>query len=144
MARPDPFTRDAFPVFRPLQSRWADNDLYGHMNNVVHYALFDTAVNGWLIDAGLLDLKRGETIGLVVETACNYFAEIAFPDRIDAGIRVDRLGTSSVTYAVGLFRDDDETAAAQGHFVHVYVERADRRPRPLPEHWRTTLKALIR
>ena len=144
VARPEPFTRRDFRVFRRLQTRWADNDIYGHVNNTVHYALFDTAVNGWLIDRGLLDLRVGGTVGLVVETACSYFAEIVFPDTVDAGIRIERLGTSSVTYAVALFRNDREEAAAQGRFVHVYVDRADRKPRPLPGDWRTILEELAR
>lgn len=143
MARPEPFRRSDFRVFRRLQTRWADNDIYGHVNNVVHYALFDTAVNGWLIDRGLLDLGAGRTVGLVVETACSYFTEIVFPDTVDAGIRIERLGNSSVTYSVGLFRNDDEATAAQGRFVHVYVDRADRRPRPLPQSWRTILEDLL-
>lgn len=144
MTRPTPASRADFRLFRPLQTRWADNDVYGHVNNVVHYALFDTAVNGWLIEAGLLNLKDGGTIGLVVETACSYFAEIVFPDRIDAGIRVERLGTSSVTYAIALFRNDVSQAVAQGRFVHVYVDREDRRPRPLPDCWRKKLEELMR
>ncbi len=143
MARPKPLRRDRFRVFRRLQTRWADNDIYGHMNNVVHYAMFDTAVNGWLIETGLLDIHAGRTVGLVVETSCCYFSEIVFPDTIDAGIGVERLGTSSVTYSVGLFRGDDETAAAQGRFVHVYVDRDDRRPRPLDEEWRTALGGIL-
>jgi acyl-CoA thioester hydrolase len=131
-------------VFRTLQSRWSDNDIYGHMNNVVHYLLFDTAVNGWLIDRGLLDIRSGETIGLVVETGCQYFREIMFPDTVAAGIRVDRLGNSSVTYEVGLFANDGAQAAAQGRFVHVYVDRQTRRPKPLADNWRTALEELAR
>ncbi len=142
MARPTPEKRDAFKVFRPLQSRWSDNDIYGHMNNVVHYLLFDTAVNGWLIDRGLLDIQRGKTVGLVVETGCHYFKEIMFPDRIDAGIRVERLGNSSVTYEVALFANEDTEAAAQGHFVHVYVDAGTRRPKPLADDWRSALQEI--
>ena len=144
MARPEPFERSAFRCFRPLQTRWADNDAYGHMNNVVHYALFDTAINGWLIEEGLLDLADGETVGLVVETGCSYFAEMAFPDRIEAGIAVTRIGTSSVTYSIGLFANGGASAAAQGHFTHVYVDRASRRPKPLDGAWRTRLEAIAR
>lgn len=143
MTRPSPLSRETFKVFRPLQTRWADNDIYGHMNNVVHYALFDTAINGWLIDRGLLDPVRGETIGLVVETGCHYFAELAFPDLIDSGIGVERIGRSSVVYRIGLFRDEDSTAAAQGRFVHVYVDRKGRRPKPLDPHWRETLEGAL-
>lgn len=140
MARQKPWTRDDFGLFRKLQTRWADNDFYGHMNNVVHYALFDTAINGWLIEAELLDLKGGEMVGLVVETGCSYFAEMAFPDVIVAGIRIAHLGTSSVRYEIALFRDDDEEASAQGHFVHVYVDRSSRKPVPLPAAWRNVLE----
>jgi len=140
MTRPNALQRDAFSLFRPLQTRWADNDVYGHMNNVVHYALFDTAINGWLFDQGLLDFDKGETIGLVVETGCHYFAEMAFPDRVDAGIGVERLGTSSVTYRIALFRNDETQASAQGRFVHVYVDRRTRRPKPLTQDWRGVLE----
>lgn len=144
MSRPEPIERSAFQIFRPLQSRWADNDIYGHMNNVVHYALFDTAINGWLVDRGLLDMHGGSTIGLVVETGCHYFAELAFPDAIEAGIGVERVGGSSVIYRIALFRERDMTAAAQGRFVHVYVDRESRRPKRLDQHWRDTLeKALL-
>lgn len=140
--RPDPSHRSAYRAFRTIPTRWMDNDIYGHMNNVVHYSLFDTAVNGWLIDQGVLSLESSERIGLVVETGCRYFAEMKFPDIVTAGIRVARIGSSSVRYEVGLFRNDDETASAEGFFIHVYVDRADRRPKPLTERMRSTL-ALI-
>lgn len=113
------------------------------MNNVVHYSLFDTAVNVWLIDQGVLDIHGGEQIGLVVETGCRYFGELAFPDLVTAGLRVARLGTSSVRYEVGLFRNDDEEAAAEGFFVHVYVDRKTRRPKPLNQGLRSALEALV-
>ncbi|MBW8638105.1 acyl-CoA thioesterase [Hoeflea sp. WL0058] len=142
MTRPSPYTRSDFRLFRPLQTRWSDNDIYGHMNNVVHYLLFDTAVNGWLIDRGLLDIRNGDTIGLVVETGCQYFREIMFPDSVTAGILVTRLGNSSVTYEVGLFANEDDGAAAQGRFVHVYVDRETRRPKALPDDWRTALQEI--
>ena len=129
--RPGPGRRDAYRAFRTIQTRWMDNDIYGHMNNVVHYSLFDTAVNGWLVEAGVLDLKAGAQVGLVVETGCRYFAEMAFPDVVTAGLRVARMGSSSVRYEVGLFRNDAAQAAAEGFFVHVYVDRATRRPAPL-------------
>lgn len=144
MARQTPLTRDEFGLFRALQTRWSDNDCYGHMNNVVHYSLFDTAVNGWLIDAGLLDPAGGELIGLVVETGCSYFAEIAFPDRVTAGIRIGHVGNSSVRYEIALFANDDEQAAAQGHFVHVYVDRQTRKPRTLPVPWRQVFEDHLR
>ncbi|MBL0935219.1 MAG: acyl-CoA thioesterase [Rhizobiaceae bacterium] len=120
-----------------------DNDAYGHMNNVVHYSLFDTAVNGWLIESGVLDIHKGAQIGLVVETGCKYFAEMAFPDTIHAGIRVARLGTSSVRYEIGLFRNDESEAAAEGFFVHVYVDAATRRPAPLAPALRAKLERIV-
>jgi acyl-CoA thioester hydrolase len=143
MSRPEPLERSLFSLFRPLQTRWNDNDLYGHMNNVVHYALFDTAINSWLIDRGLLDIQGGSTIGLVVETGCHYFSELAFPDPIEAGIGVERIGSSSVIYRIALFRERDITAAAQGRFVHVYVDRETRRPKKLDQGWRETLEKVL-
>ncbi|MBC8129480.1 MAG: acyl-CoA thioesterase [Rhizobiaceae bacterium] len=134
--------RADYALFRKIGTRWSDNDLYGHMNNVVHYQLFDTAVNGWLIEERWLDAHRGETIGLVVETGCRYHAEAAFPDRIMAGIRVGRLGSSSVRYEVGLFRNEETLAFAEGFFVHVYVNRATRRPEPLPSPFRARLQEI--
>ncbi|KKL51764.1 hypothetical protein LCGC14_2292230 [marine sediment metagenome] len=129
-ARAGPGARGDYRAFRTLQTRWADNDIYGHMNNVVHYALFDTAVNGWLIDQGLLEPGRGAAICLVVETGCRYFAEMRFPDIVHAGLRVAHLGGSSVRFEIGLFRNDEDRAAAEGHFVHVNVDRDSRRPVP--------------
>ena len=126
--RPAPTTRAQYRAFSTLTTRWIDNDIYGHMNNAVHYQLFDTAVNGHLLEQGVLDLKLGKTVFLVVETGCQYFKELAFPDIITAGIKVSKLGTSSVTYAVGLFSGKENFAAAQGHFVHVNVNRRTRRP----------------
>jgi acyl-CoA thioester hydrolase len=127
-----PEPRSAYRAFREITTRWMDNDVYGHVNNVVYYSFFDTAVNGLLVDAGVLDLHAGAVIGLVVETQCNYFAPIAFPQRVTAGVRVARLGRSSVRYEIGLFADDEPACAAAGHFVHVYVDRPTRRPVPLP------------
>ncbi len=144
MPKAKPLTRDEFGLFRSLQTRWADNDIYGHMNNVVHYSLFDTAINGWLIDKGLLDPLGGETVGLVVETGCSYFSELRFPDKIAAGIRIGHLGTSSVRYEIALFANDEEVAAAQGHFVHVYVGRETRKPVPLSQEWRVLLEDYTR
>ncbi|MCY0149179.1 acyl-CoA thioesterase [Hoeflea sp. G2-23] len=137
-------TRSDFARFTSLQTRWADNDMYGHMNNVVHYGLFDTAINQWLIETRLLDPWNGPLIGMVVETGCRYHAEAGFPDRITAGISVSRLGNSSVTYVIGLFRNDTETAFADGHFVHVYVDRGSRRTVPLSDHWRQKLGEISR
>jgi acyl-CoA thioester hydrolase len=144
MARATPWSRDDFGLFRRLQTRWSDNDMYGHMNNVVHYALFDTAVNGWLVEKGMIDPHKGGIIGLVVETGCSYFAEMAFPDKVAAGIRVAHLGNSSVRYEIALFRNDEERAAAQGHFVHVYVDRATRKPQPLPQAFRVLLEDYVK
>jgi acyl-CoA thioester hydrolase len=138
-ARPD---RGAFRHYSTLQTRWEDNDVYGHVNNVVYYSFFDTAVNRYLIEAGALDIEAGAVIGLVVETQCRYHAPLAFPDTLQIGIRVARIGTSSVRYEVGVFRAGEEEAAADGHFVHVYVDRVTRRPVPLPEALRTALAAI--
>ena len=120
-----------------------DNDVYGHVNNVVYYSYFDTVVNQYLLEAGVLDVEHGAVIGLVVETQCNYFSPIAFPDAVHAGLRVARLGSSSVRYEMGVFRNDDALASAQGHFVHVYVDRSNRRPVALPDELRTALTALL-
>ncbi len=138
----DPATRDQYRRFTAIATRWMDNDIYGHLNNVVHYSLFDTAVNRTLVEAGLLDLAAGPVIGLVVESGCRYHAALAFPDMVHAGLRVGHLGRSSVRYEIGLFRDDDRVAAAQGHFVHVHVDRHTRRPVELPEDWRRFLATL--
>jgi acyl-CoA thioester hydrolase len=120
-----------------------DNDIYGHVNNAVHYSYFDTAVNRYLIDTGVLDLKSSLVVGLVVETACTYFKEIAFPDRISAGLRVAHMGKTSVRFEVALFRNDDDSAAAQGSFVHVYVDRETRRPVELGAEMKKVLAALV-
>lgn len=136
-------TRDLYPAFRRITTRWMDNDAYRHVNNVVYYSFFDTAVNQMLIEAGLLDIESSPAIGLVVETGCRYFAPVAFPDTIDAGVRVTQLGRSSVRYEVGLFRNDDANAAAAGHFVHVYVDRATNRPTPIPDAIRAFLEGLF-
>jgi acyl-CoA thioester hydrolase len=139
--RRGPEPRSAYAVFRPITTRWMDNDVYGHVNNVVYYSFFDTAVNGLLMEAGVLDIHHGEVIGLVVETQCNYFAPIAFPQAVMAGVRVAQLGRSSVRYEIGLFAGDAAESAAAGHFVHVYVDRATRRPVPLPEPFKAVLRS---
>jgi acyl-CoA thioester hydrolase len=128
MTRASPQARDAYRQFRPISSRWEDNDVYGHINNVVYYSFFDTAVNAHLIEVGALDIHAGEVIGLVIETGCNYFSPLAFPQAIEAGIRVAHIGRSSVRYEVGLFGAGEPRCAAAGHFVHVYVDRQTRRP----------------
>ena len=140
--RPEPRPRSDYRAFRAITTRWADNDVYGHVNNVVYYSWFDTAVNAHLIEAGALDIHAGGVIGLVVETQCHYFAPLAFPQPVQAGLRVARLGTSSVRYEVGLFAGDADTTAAHGHFVHVYVDRATRRPVALPASLRNVLETL--
>ena len=131
--------RVAYRHFLPVATRWMDNDAYGHVNNVVYYAYFDTVVNAYLIAAGVLDIANSPVIGLVVETGCKYFSAVAFPDEIDAGLRVAKLGNSSVRYEIALFRRGNDVAVAQGYFVHVYVERTSRRPVPLPGPLRKAL-----
>ncbi len=140
--KPQPEARSAYPVFRPITTRWMDNDAYGHVNNVVYYSWFDTAVNAFLIEHGVLDIHHGETIGLVVETQCNYFAPLTFPQTVEAGIRVAQLGESSVRYEVGLFAQGAPLTAARGHFIHVYVDKASRRPVRLPAPLKTVLETL--
>ena len=120
-----------------------DNDVYGHVNNVVYYAYFDTVVNEYLIRSGVLDIEKSSVIGLVVETQCRYFAPITFPDAVHAGLRVARLGRSSVRYEIGLFKNDDDSAVAQGHFVHVYVEREGRKATALPQEMRAALERIL-
>ena len=142
MSAPSPRGRDGYPAFRTITTRWMDNDPYGHMNNVVHYSLFDTAVNGWLIENGALDIHHGGQIGLVVETGCRYFGELAFPDTITAGIRVARVGNSSVRYEVGLFRNDSDIAAAEGFFIHVYVDKETRKPAPVSGKLKAALETI--
>jgi acyl-CoA thioester hydrolase len=141
--RRGPEPRAAYAAFRPITTRWMDNDIYGHVNNVVYYSFFDTAVNGLLVDAGVLDIHQGEVIGLVVETQCNFFAPIAFPQAVTAGVRVAQLGRSSVRYEIGLFAGDAPASAAAGHFIHVYVDRATRRPVPLPGPLRAVLASWV-
>lgn len=126
-----------------LTTRWHDNDIYGHVNNMVHYGWFDTAVNGWLVGAGLLDTETGNPIGLVVETGCRYAAPLSFPQDIEIGLAVGHIGRSSVTYLLGAFAKGATQAAAEGHFTHVYVDRFSRKSVPLPSNWRPALERLI-
>ena len=132
MSKPPPALRSAFRAWRAIGTRWADNDAYGHVNNVVYYAWFDTAVNAYLIEQGALDIQAGAVIGLAVETQCNYFSPLAFPQTVDLGLRVEHVGQSSVRYGLAVFAQGQDSAAAQGHFVHVYVDAANRKPTPLP------------
>ena len=140
--KPQPEPRSAYRVFRDITTRWMDNDVYGHVNNVVYYSWFDTAVNAHLIEEGALDIHAGSVIGFVVETQCNYFGPIEFPQGVEAGIRVAHLGRSSVRYEVGLFVKGEDRTAAKGHFVHVYVDRETRRPAQLPMKLKQVLEAL--
>jgi len=135
--------REDFKHFHEITTRWMDNDAYGHVNNVVYYSWFDTVVNEFLIRHGVLDVVNSPVIGLVIETQCNYFSAVAFPDRIHAGLTVSHLGNSSVRYEVGIFKNDETVASAQGHFVHVYVDRESRRPAALPEDMRQLLLTLF-
>jgi len=134
--------RDAYKVWREIGTRWADNDAYGHVNNVVYYGWFDTAVNAWLVEAGLLDIQGGDPIGLVVETGCRYAAPLAFPHAVEIGLAVAELGRSSVRYRLGVFTKGSDVAAAEGHFTHVYVARTSRRPAELPAAWRAKLEGI--
>ncbi len=147
MSRPTPDTLDSYPYQIALSTRWADNDVYGHMNNAVYYFYFDTVVNRWLIERGLLELGKSEVVGLVVDTGCSYFSPISFPDEVTMGLRVSKIGTSSVRYEIGMFRAGETTAsahaaAAQGHFVHVYVDEKSRHPVPIADDMRATLAEL--
>ncbi|TSE23860.1 acyl-CoA thioester hydrolase, YbgC/YbaW family [Tepidimonas sediminis] len=142
-ARPQPLARAHFRRFRPITTRWMDNDVYGHVNNVVYYSWFDTAVNATLIEGGALDIERGAVIGLVVHTECHYFEPLAFPQAVEAGVRVAHVGRSSVRYEVGIFAAGAARSAAHGRFVHVYVDRATRRPvAALPAPLRDLLETL--
>lgn len=138
-ARAKPECRDNYAHFRAITTRWMDNDAYRHVNNAVYYSFFDTAVCQYLIENGFLDVRQSPVVGLVAETKCQYFKEIAFPSVVHAGLRVGRQGNTSITYEVGLFRDEESDASAQGYFVHVYVDRASSRPVLLPER----LKAIV-
>ena len=143
MANPAPEPRTAYRHFHTITTRWLDNDAYGHVNNTVYYSWFDTAVNQYLIEHGVLDVAHGAVIGLVAETQCNYFSAMAFPDLVHVGLRVAGSGTSSVRYEIGIFRNDEPLASAQGHFVHVYVDRDTRRPTALPSPLRAVLSGLL-
>ena len=138
-----PATRGDFAHLVVVPTRWMDNDLYGHINNVVYYSFFDTVINQYLIRAGGLDIHDGRVIGLAVESMCRFHRPLAYPDPVDAGLRVGKLGRSSVRYEVGLFAAGAEEPAATGHFVHVFVERESRQPTPIPESIRTALARLV-
>jgi acyl-CoA thioester hydrolase len=138
-----PAKREEYKHFTKIQTRWSDNDVYGHVNNVVYYSWFDTAVNGLLIERGAIDIHSGSVIGLVIETQCNYFSPLAFPEAVVAGIRVAHIGSSSARYEVGLFpAGEGQLCAAKGHFIHVYVDRVTRRPVALPPQLLSVLETL--
>jgi len=139
-----PPTRADFVTFEDVHSRWMDNDAYGHINNVVYYSFFDTAVNRYLIEHKVLDIAKSETIGLVIETQCKYFAPIMYPDLIHVGLKVAHLGNSSVKYEVAIFANDVDIASALGHFVHVYVDRQTNKPTPIPKNVRDVLQQLVK
>ena len=143
MAERVPFRpRDDYRAFRTIPTRWIDNDAYGHVNNTVYYSWFDTAVNGHLVEAGVLDIATGPSICLVAESGCRYGRAVAFPEPVEAGLRVAHVGTSSVRYDIGLFAGSDPVAAAEGFFIHVHVDRLTRRPLPFTDRWRDVLGAL--
>ena len=142
MSRETPAARSEFNVWRTFTTRWADNDAYGHVNNTIFYQWFDSAVNGWLVGQGLLDIQAGDPIALVVETRCSYFASLEFPQDVEVGLAVGELGRSSVRYRLGVFAEGAEKAAAQGEFVHVLVDRVNRRPVEMPDEWRAALESI--
>ena len=143
MSKPEIPDRADYKVFYPISTRWSDNDIYGHVNNVTYYSYFDTAANRYLIEEGGLDISDGTIVGYVVNSGCQYHAPITYPETIEAGVRVDRLGTSSVQYGIAIFREGEEQAAAHGHFVHVFVERAADRSVPIPASLREALQRLV-
>lgn len=138
----DTSTRALYKHFLPIQTRWADNDIYGHVNNVAYYGYFDTIVNEYLIASGALDIHKGAVIGLVVETGCKYFAPLEFPQKLEGALRVAKIGNSSVRYEIAIFKAGEERPAAEGHFVHVYVDRETRRPVNLPDALRAALEKI--
>ena len=143
MSRPAAPKREDYPHFLKIPTRWNDNDTYGHVNNAIYYYFIDTVVNCHLIDNGLLNLKTSKTIGLAVDTGCKFFSSIEYPDIVHAGLRVTKLGNSSVTYDIGMFKNDEPTAAAQGHFVHVYVDKKTRRPVKISDKMREKLTEIV-
>ena len=142
MSRERPAARSEFRHWRKVTTRWADNDAYGHVNNTIFYQWFDSAVNAWMVEQGMLDIANGDPIALVVETRCAYFAPLAFPQAVEVGLAVAELGRSSIRYRIGVFGEGEAEAAAQGEFVHVVVDRANRRPVEIPASWRAKLEAI--
>ncbi len=143
MAEQPQHPRADYRHFQPITTRWHDNDIYGHVNNVVYYSYFDSAVNAYLIERGGLDIHDGEVVGFVVSSSCDYFASIAFPDLLEVGLRVGKLGNSSVQYELAIFKAGEAQACAAGRFVHVFVDRASNRPTPIPAGLRQALEALL-
>jgi acyl-CoA thioester hydrolase len=143
MSKPQVPTRADYKVFYPITTRWSDNDIYGHVNNVTYYSYFDTAANRYLIEEGGLDINDGHIVGYVVNSGCEYHAPITYPESVEAGLRVDRLGNSSVQYGIAIFKQGVEEAAAHGHFVHVFVERPEDKAVPIPDQLRTALQRLL-
>ncbi len=143
MAEQPQHLRADYRHFQPITTRWHDNDIYGHVNNVVYYSYFDSAVNAYLIARGGLDIHEGEVVGFVVSSSCDYFASIAFPDVLEVGVRVGKLGNSSVQYELAIFKAGEAQACAAGRFVHVFVDRASNRPTPIPSGLRQALEALV-
>ena len=135
-------TRDRYPHFLSIQTRWSDNDIYGHVNNVTYYSYFDTVVNSFLIDQGGLDIQTDSVIGVAVETMCKFNKPLAYPEVLEAGLRVGKLGNSSVRYEIGIFQEGAAEAAAMGHFVHVFVDRATGKPAPIPDAIRSALERI--
>ena len=144
MSRPQAHQRSDYLHFVDLTTRWADNDIYGHVNNVMYYSYFDTTANTYLIEHGGLDIHDGKVIGLVVDSGCSYFAPLAFPDRLQGGLRIAQIGSSSVRYEIAIFKAGEDSATAQGHFVHVFVDRDNRKPVAIPDAMRTALSQIIR
>jgi len=142
MSKAAPPTRADYKIFYPISTRWSDNDIYGHVNNVTYYSYFDTAANRYLIEEGGLDITVGTIVGFVVNSGCEYHAPITYPESVEAGVRVDRLGNSSVQYGIAIFKEGEDQAAAHGHFVHVFVERAENRSVPIPGNLRVALERL--
>jgi acyl-CoA thioester hydrolase len=143
-ARPQPEPRDAFVHFQTMTTRWMDNDVYRHMNNTTYYAFFDTIVCQYLVENDVLDVESSPVIGLVAETTCRFFKSIAFPSKINVGMRVGHLGNTSIRYEIALFKDDEDVASAQGHFVHVYVDRASNKPMPLSDKLKSVVAPLVK
>lgn len=141
--RPKPGLRGQYALFTPVHTRWMDNDVYGHVNNVVYYSYFDTVVNRYLIDEGGLDFRNGSVVGIMAETMCRFYRSFAYPDAIDAGLRVGRLGSSSVRYELGLFAPGEDMARVEGHLVHVFVDKASNKSVAIPVIMRAALKRLV-